>query len=69
MQTGINVSMSTGCLWQDAFTIVKIMVTVNPIVSLNSRAVLPIAPVRFVCLGLIQNHLFNLGKLSRWMPM
>ena len=52
MKTGINVSMSMGCPWQDAFTIVKIMVIVNLIVSLNSKAALPIAPVRLVCLGL-----------------
>ena len=48
MPNGIRVSMSTGCPWQDAFTIVKIMVIVNLIVSLNSKAALPIALVRFV---------------------
>ena len=46
MPNGIRVSMSTGCPWQDAFKSVKIMVIVNLIVSLNSKATLPIAPVR-----------------------
>ena len=71
MQTGISVSMSMGCLWQDAFTIVKIMVIARMTVSLNSKAALPIALVRFVGLGLIQNDSFQikLGELSRWMPM
>ena len=69
MRIGIIASMSMGRLWQDAFTIVKIMVTVKITVSLSSKAALPIAPVRFV--GFIQNDSFkfDLGELSRWMPM
>ena len=46
MQTGISVSMSMECLWQDAFTIVKITVIAKMNASLSSKAVLRIVPAR-----------------------
>ena len=48
MPTGINALMSMECLWQDAFTIVKITVTVKMIVFLSSKAKLLIVPARLV---------------------
>ena len=69
--TGIDVWISMACLWHDAFTTVKMTVIAKMNVSLSSKAALKTAPVRFVCLGLIQNDSFQiyLGELSRWMPM
>ena len=46
MQTGISVSMSMECLWQDAFTIVKITVIAKMNASLSSKAVLRIVLAR-----------------------
>ena len=46
MQTGISVSMSMECLWQDAFTIATVMVTVKMVVLLSSKVVLLIVHVR-----------------------
>ena len=46
MKTGISVSISMGCLWQGAFTTVKIMVIAKMTVSLSSKAALPIVLVR-----------------------
>ena len=48
MQTGISVSMSMGCLWQDAFTIVKIMVIAKTNALLSSKDARQIAPARLV---------------------
>ena len=48
MQTGISVSMSMECLWQDAFTIVKITVIAKMHVLLSLRVVHQIVPVRLV---------------------
>ena len=46
--TGINVWMSMELLWQDAFTIATTTVIAKMNVSLNSRIVLKIVPVRLV---------------------
>ena len=48
MQTGTNASMSMECLWQDAFTIVKIMVIAKMNVSLSSKDARQIVPARSV---------------------
>ena len=48
MPTGINALMSMECLWQDAFTIATITVTVKMIVLLSSKAKLLIVPARLV---------------------
>ena len=48
MLTGTNALMSMECLWQDAFTIVKIMVVAKMNVSLSSKAARRIAPARFL---------------------
>ena len=48
MSTGTNASMSMGCLWEDAFTIVKIMVIAKTNVSTSSKDALPTVPARFV---------------------
>ena len=53
MSTGINALMSMEWLWQDAFTIATIAVTVKMIVSLSSKVVLPIVPARSVKLQLL----------------
>ena len=46
--TGINVWISMECLWQDAFTTVKMTVIAKMNVSLSSKATLPIVPARLV---------------------
>ena len=48
MPIGISVSMSMECLWQDAFTIVKITVIAKMHVLLSSRNALQTVPVRLV---------------------
>ena len=48
MPIGINVWISMECPWQDAFTTVKIMLIAKVIVSLSSKASLPIVPARLV---------------------
>ena len=48
MPTGIDVLMSMGCLWADAFIIAIITVIVKMNVSLSSKVVLKIVPVRWV---------------------
>ena len=53
MPIGINVWISMECPWQDAFTTVKIMLIVKVIVSLSSKAALPIVPARLVKLQLL----------------
>ena len=63
MTIGINVWISMECPWQDAFTTVKIMLIAKMIVSLSSKAALPIAPVRFVKLRLIPNESYQMTHL------
>ena len=46
MPTGTNAWMSMECLWQDAFTIVKITVIAKMNASLSSKAVLRIVLAR-----------------------
>ena len=46
--TGINAWIPMECLWQDAFTTVKIMVIAKMNVSLSSKAELPIVHARSV---------------------
>ena len=53
MPIGINVWISMECLWQDAFTTVKIMLIAKMIVSLSSKTAPPIVPVRLVKLPLL----------------
>ena len=61
MQTGTNASMSMECLWQDAFTIVKIMVIAKMNVSLSSKAAQQIAPARLLELLFIQTVRYSLA--------
>ena len=60
MPIGTNASMSMECLWQDVFTIVKIMVIAKMIVSLSSKDAQQIAPARLVESKLIQTVRYSL---------
>ena len=59
MRIGINAWISMECLWQDAFTTVKIMLIAKLTVSLSSKASLPIVPVRLVKLQLLSFKLYS----------
>ena len=48
MPTGTNVWMSMECLWEDAFTIAKIMVIAKTNALLSSKDARQIAPARLV---------------------